>query len=241
MRSLWSRWRAAPGAVHSSPASATKAVSTPVPDIWAWLASLGPLGTLIDIGANDGAFGEFLARHLQVRRAYFFEPQRTLIDQIKARDFGAATIKVFETALGDTPGQADFFENSNHPSSSLLRVTEYSKREFPQTAGEQKMTVQVARLDDLLRDADLEGEVFLKIDVQGVEDQVIRGGQRVFSRVRFVLIEMSFVPFYETQPLFEEVHAQLVALGFRFVGIRNQIDSPHTGQPLFAHCLYRKA
>ena len=236
MRSLWSRLSVVPKALRASPA-----VSTPVPDVWAWLASMRPFGTLIDIGANDGAFGEFLARHLRVRRAYFFEPQRSLIAQIEARDFGAARIKVFATALGETTGQAEFFENSNHPSSSLLRVTEYSKSEFPQTAGERKTTVQVARLDDLLREGDLEGEVFLKIDVQGVEDQVIRGGQRIFSRVRFVLIEMSFVPFYETQPLFEEVHAQLVALGFRFVGIRNQIDSPRTGQPLFAHCFYRRA
>ncbi len=241
MRSLWARLFAAPKALDASPASVTEAVAPPAPDFWAWLASMRPFGTLIDIGANDGSFGEFLARHLQVRRAYFFEPQQSLIAQIEARDFGVAQIKIFATALGEAPGQAEFFENSNHPSSSLLRVTEYSKREFPQTAGERKTTVQVDRLDDLLRGVDLEGEVFLKIDVQGVEDQVIRGGQQIFSRARFVLIEMSFIPFYETQPLFEEVHAQLVALGFRFVGIRNQIDSPHTGQPLFAHCLYRKA
>jgi FkbM family methyltransferase len=240
MRSLWSRWFVSPPAVQTKPASVIESAPPPAPDIWAWLASMPPFGTLIDIGANDGAFGEFLARHLQVRRAYFFEPQLSLIAQIEARDCGGAKIKVFATALGEARGQADFFENSNHPSSSLLRVTEYSKREFPQTAGERKTTVQMARLDDLLRESDLEGEIFLKIDVQGVEDQVIRGGQRIFSRVRFVLIEMSFVPFYETQPLFEEVHALLVALGFRFVGIRNQIDSPHTGQPLFAHCLYRR-
>lgn len=193
---------------------------------------------MIDIGANDGAFGEFLAQFLQVKRAYFFEPQLALRPQIEARNLNGAERRIYPVALSDEVGTSVFFANSNHPSSSLLRVTEHSKREFPQTSGEERTEVPLARLDDVLKDEDLIGDVFLKIDVQGVEDRVIRGGARIFARVKFVMIEMSFVPFYENQPLFEEVHDQLVGLGFRFAGMKNQIDSPRTGQPLFAHCLY---
>jgi FkbM family methyltransferase len=214
-------------------------VSRP-PDIWTWLASLAPLGTLVDIGANDGAFGEFLANHLRVERAYFIEPLARLRPQIEARVLRTARPHIFLTALSDEAGTATFYENSNHPSSSLLHVSEISKREFPQTAGESRLEVPVTRLDDLLAEADLPGDIFIKIDVQGFEDRVIRGGQRVFAAARFVMIEMSFMPFYDGQPLFEEVHLQLTALGFRFAGMKNQIDSPRTGQPLFAHCLYRR-
>lgn len=210
------------------------------PDIWTWLANFAPLGTLIDIGANDGAFGEFLACHLLVRRVYFIEPQARLRPQIEARNVGSAIPTIFMTALGDESGTAAFFENSNHPSSSLLNVSEISKQEFPQTSGETRTETSVTRLDDLLADAELPGDIFIKLDVQGFEDRVIRGGQRVFGAARFVLIEMSFVPFYVNQPLFEEVHLQLTALGFRFAGMKNQIDSPRTGQPLFAHCLYHR-
>ena len=210
------------------------------PDLWSWLATIRPLGTLIDIGANDGAFGEFLAQFLMVKRAFFFEPQAKLRPLIESRDLRGAQSKIFITALSDTSGTAEFFVNSNHPSSSLLNVSEHSKREFPQTAGETRTVVPLQRLDDLLAGEDIVDDVFIKIDVQGVEDKVIRGGAKTFARARWVMIEMSFVPFYEGQPLFEEVHQQLVDLGFRFVGMKNQIDSPKTGQPLFAHCLYRR-
>ena len=198
-----------------------------------------PFPTLIDIGANDGAFGEFLVRFLQVEKAFFFEPQAKLHPIIEGRDLCGAERRIFGEALSDEVGEVDFFENSNHPSSSLLPVTEHSTREFPQTAGEQITKVKTARLDDLLNEQDLFNKVFLKIDVQGAEDKVIRGGERIFKRADFVLIEMSYVPFYKDQPLFEEVHEQLRELGFRFVGIKNQINSSDTGQPLFCHCLYR--
>lgn len=221
--------------------SSSSAPATPPKDLWTWLATLRPMSALIDIGANDGAFGEFLGTFLQVDRAYCFEPQPALQAQIVERMKKVPRCRVFPVALSDQNGEAEFFLNSNHPSSSLLHVSEHSVREFPQTAGEAATRVPLARLDDLLTDEDLAGEVFLKIDVQGAEDRVIRGGQRVFSRVRWVLIEMSFVPFYDDQPLFEEVHDQLAKLGFRFVGMKNQIDSPRTGQPLFAHCLYRRS
>lgn len=214
-------------------------VSKPAPDLWTWLKSLTPFPTLIDIGANDGSFGRFLVHFLNVEKAFFFEPQKALHAQIEGQDLCGAESRLFDLALSDSDGEVEFYENSNHPSSSLLPVTEHSKREFPQTSGESVTRVRTARLDDALPEADLFDKVFIKIDVQGVEDKVIRGGERTFRRASFVLIEMSFVPFYEGQPLFEEVHEQLRQLGFRFVGIKNQIESPQNGRPLFCHCLYQ--
>ena len=76
--------------------------------------------------------------------------------------------------------------------------------------------------------------------VQGVEDRVIRGGRAVFSAAKIVLIEMSFTAMYDGQPLFEEVHTLLEECGLRLAGFKNQIDSVETGQPLFAHCFYRR-
>ena len=103
-----------------------------------------------------------------------------------------------------------------------------------------EVTVTVARLDDILPADSIEPDVMIKIDVQGAEDRVIRGGRAVFSRASIVLIEMSFVPFYEGQPLFEEVHRLLVDCGLRLAGIKNQINDPASGRPLFAHCLYHR-
>jgi len=62
----------------------------------------------------------------------------------------------------------------------------------------------------------------------------------VFSAAKIVLVEMSFVPIYQGQPLFEEVHRLLERCGLRLAGFKNQIEQPQTGQPLFAHCLYHR-
>jgi FkbM family methyltransferase len=208
------------------------------PDLWPWLKDTQGIRTVIDIGAHNGDFAAFLARCFGARTIYAFEPLAAARLELQAKTAAIPELRIFDVALSDSSGSVPFFENSYGPSSSLLRVSEISRREFPETSGEVPTVVRAARLDDVL-DADrLERNILIKIDVQGLEDRVIRGGPSVFSAASCVLIEMSFVPMYDRQPLFEEVHSLLVDLGFRFAGIKNQIASRRSGQPLFAHCLY---
>jgi FkbM family methyltransferase len=210
------------------------------PELWPWLRQTQGIRTVVDIGANNGDFAAFLASCLGAVTTYAFEPLASARAELRAKSASIPDLHVFDVALSDHEGSAEFYENSYGPSSSLLRVNATSRAEFPQTAGEAPTMVRVARLDDVIDADGLERNVLVKIDVQGLEDRVIRGGQRVFSTASCVLAEMSFVPMYEGQPLFEEVHALLVALGFRFAGMRNQISSRRSGQPLFAHCLYMR-
>jgi hypothetical protein len=51
---------------------------------------------------------------------------------------------------------------------------------------------------------------------------------------------MSFAAMYDGQPMFEEIHELLYGCGLRFIGMKNQIEDPDTGQPLFVHCFYRR-
>jgi len=213
----------------------------PARDMWTWLQATQTFRTVIDIGANDGAFAAFLARHFRPDTTYVFEPLPRCRADLEARAATIPNLKIIPLALSDQSGRKPLYENSYHPASSLLRVSPMSKVEFPQTAVETPTIVEVARLDDVLETQPLEPDIFIKIDVQGMEDAVIRGGQRVLGRAKCVLVEMSFVPMYEGQPLFEEVHRLLEGLGFRFAGMKNQIDSPKTGQPLFAHCFYLRS
>ena len=144
-----------------------------------------------------------------------------------------------QVALAEAPGEATFFENGYGPASSLLRVSDVSRRVFLETERESAVTVALARLDDVLPADTLERDIMIKIDVQGAEDRVIKGGRAVFSAAKIVLVEMAFVPIYQGQPLFEEVHGLLEACGLRLAGFKNQIDEPYR-QPLFAHCLYHR-
>jgi FkbM family methyltransferase len=217
---------------RTSPESALPA------DIWGWLRETQRIGTVVDIGAHTGEFAAFLAGYFRPAAVFAFEPLPSCLSALRARAGGIRGLRVFDVALSDETGPVTLYANSYAPSSSVLRVSEASRTEFPETAGETPVQVSTARLDDVLRAGELERDILIKVDVQGVEDRVIRGGVRIFSAARCVLIEMSFVPMYEGQPLFEDVHTLLVNLGFRLGGFRNQVSSRRTGQPLFAHCCY---
>lgn len=203
-----------------------------------WLRASYSIGTVIDIGANDGALLEFLQQFFKAQRSIAFEPMPAARATLEARNIPG--VQVFPHALSDTTGTTSFEVNAYGPASSMLPLGHASRTEFPQTARiAETIEVPVARLDDLVDPTGLPPGLFLKMDVQGVEDKVIAGGRNVISRADLVMVEMSFKPMYEGQALFEEVHAPLAAMGFRLAGIKNQL-SAGSGEPLFGHFLYRK-
>jgi FkbM family methyltransferase len=204
----------------------------------AWLKGSYSFATLLDIGANDGEHGGFLARYFGMRRAYFFEPQPRYAGSLRRVAERIGSAEVFQVAIGDSDGDAELHAMANPASSSLLPPQQSALGEFPQHLVQDRVRVPVRRLDSLLADRALEDDIFIKMDVQGFEDRVIRGGHLAFQRARAALVEMSSVPLFEGQVLFEEVHALLVACGLRFAGIKNQVMMPTTLRPAFAHCVY---
>lgn len=209
-------------------------------EIWSWVRSTTSVRTVIDIGANDGEYAAYLGEFYSPAAIHAFEPLASCQPKLAGLKEKLPQLTVHQLALSDTDGEATFFSNEYAPASSLLPVSDLSRRVFPETERAAKSTVRLARLDDILPPETLERDILVKIDVQGVEDRVIRGGRGVFSAAKVVLVEMAFVAVYERQPLFEEVHALLQACGLRLAGFKNQIDDVQTGQPLFAHCLYRR-
>jgi len=73
--------------------------------------------------------------------------------------------------------------------------------------------VRTTRLDDV---ADLGDIDFIKIDVQGSELAVFKGGRRALSTALMVQAEVEFVELYRGQPLFADVDIFLRGQGFQF-------------------------
>lgn len=218
----------------------SRGAGAPVWDAWDWIRETTQIRTIVDIGANDGSYSAYLSGFFEPEAVHAFEPLPACQATLAALRQRLPNLTVHPVALAEAPGEATFFENGYAPASSLLRVSDLSRQVFPETERETAVTVTLARLDDILPVDTLKPDILVKIDVQGVEDRVVKGGQAVFSAAKVVLVEMSFVPVYQGQPLFEEVHRLLEACGLRLAGFKNQIDQPQTGQPLFAHCLYRR-
>jgi len=71
--------------------------------------------------------------------------------------------------------------------------------------------VKTIRLDDIAEVTELD---FLKIDAQGSELSVFRGGRERLGRAVAVQVEVSFICLYENQPTFGDIDAELRGLGF---------------------------
>jgi len=74
--------------------------------------------------------------------------------------------------------------------------------------------VPVRRLDSLAKEFALKGPILLKIDVQGVELEVIKGAEEILAQVDVIIMEVVFFSFNRRQPLVDEVIKFMSARGF---------------------------
>jgi FkbM family methyltransferase len=77
-----------------------------------------------------------------------------------------------------------------------------------------QLSMQMTTLDEVSGGSDLEGPVLLKVDVQGYELEVLRGGTRTLQRSDVVLLEVSLLEYNQGAPLMPEVVAFMNAGGF---------------------------
>jgi hypothetical protein len=103
------------------------------------------------------------------------------------------------------------------------------KEAFPFTAEEVKEEIEVRTLDSFLGELELEKNVLLKIDVQGFEEQVLKGAVKTLDQVKMIIIELTFVQLYEGQPLFDPMYRTLTAMGFEYAGSSGQLLNPNDG------------
>jgi FkbM family methyltransferase len=205
-----------------------------------WLQRLG-LNTIIDVGAHVGEFAMMVHEILPTGAIVSFEPQESAFAQLNANLRHHTNFRAVKCALGEEPSIMTLFRSEFTASSSLLRMTDLHKEAFPFTARSTEEQVEVRRLDDAIADMDVRDGILLKIDVQGFERSVILGGQRLVARARLIIVETSFQPLYEGQPLFADIYELLTRTGLRYVGNWEQLKSLADGSVLQADAMFVRA
>jgi FkbM family methyltransferase len=204
-----------------------------------WLKNSG-IRTVIDVGAHTGEFSSAIRAVLPHAHVYAFEPLPECFDQLTKKLGHNGSVHVFQTALGDTTGQVEFWRSSFSKSSSLLRMSSLHQSAFPWSASNRPMTVRLGRLDDYEDKMELTAKTLLKIDVQGFEDRVLRGAESTLKRLDYVLVEVSVAPLYEGQAKFETVYDFLLQSGFSYKGNVEQLASPLDGAILQLDALFAR-
>jgi FkbM family methyltransferase len=139
--------------------------------------SLIPMhSTVIDIGANCGNHTLFYARHTRACRIYSFEPNPPAL-QLLLRNIAA------------NPGCSESIDTSlagcalghSHEWVRVGRRTEDNLGATRLEAAGQDDGIKCSKLDDLQLVGDI---AFIKIDVEGMEMEVLNGAEKLFAQFR---------------------------------------------------------
>jgi FkbM family methyltransferase len=192
--------------------------------------------TVIDVGASKGQFALFAQHRFPEAQIHSFEPLPGPAATLQRVTGGRVSLAM--VALGSEAGPARMNVSSRDDSSSLLPIGERQVREFPGTGRESVAMVEVSTLDSQL-DRALERPCLLKIDVQGLELEVLKGAVSTLPQVDEALVECSFVELYEGQALADEVIAFMLGLGLRLRGFHGTVFT-EDGEPVQADLLFRR-
>ncbi|TNC80918.1 MAG: hypothetical protein C9356_11245 [Oleiphilus sp.] len=173
-----------------------------------------PSMAALDIGANYGLYSNAIAKKLGPKgRLWCFEPTPNTAEALRAtikRNKYKGRVKVLEYGLSDQAGSATFYMSPNAELNSL---------EPTEGAFTRKQTIELTTLDDFMSQHSLPTIDFIKLDAEGEELNILRGGKAFFERhaplVMFELMHVDKV----NQALLNEFKAMNFALYYLIPGL----------------------
>lgn len=199
---------------------------------------------VLDVGASVGGFAGNILLRAPLAEVHCFEPNPGVIPKLEAnaRRYGnwkgQPRCIINTQAVGSHPGREELLVTSLAVASSLLPVSDASRRGWPQadfTELHQK-TVEVIRLDEYLAARSISSVKLLKLDVQGYELNALRGCGERLRDIDYIVAEVQFQPLYERAPLWDEIVSYTAQFGFSPVVMDGFCFGPD-GQPLQADIL----
>ena len=182
---------------------------------------------VIDVGAHHGEYALYL-RSLGFRgRIVSFEPLPENVQLLEERSAGDPEWRIVGCALGESTETKEIHQTKHDVYSSFLTPNEEAER-FSESGSEvvASIEVPVRTLADCW-DECLEGcsagsdegpRVFLKMDTQGFDGEVLRGAEPILSQVRGLQSEISVKQLYHGMPDFTESLETYRELGFAPTG-----------------------
>lgn len=166
---------------------------------------LRPGAVVFDVGANFGYYALMLAAALRGEcEVHAFEPSAStharLVKHVALN--GMECVHPHRLALSDVPGTASMNSRQGNSGASFLEMG----------GGE----VAVTTLDEFVEGRGLRRLDFMKIDVEGFEERVLRGGERTLRRLRpIVLLEVQPTTFERTGSSVQRVVDLLTGAGYQ--------------------------
>lgn len=192
------------------------------------------IDVVFDIGANEGQFAREIRQHGYRGKIISFEPLTSARKNLLFFASPDPDWQVHEqSAIGDQDGEIEIHIAGNSVSSSVLPMLESHSSAAVGSAYVGSERVPIFKLDRVAnRYLDKNSNLFIKIDTQGYEWQVLDGASETLKRAKGVLCELSLVPLYHEQRLWRDIVDRLDQQGFVLWALQKGFANPKTGQSL---------
>ena len=175
----------------------------------------------IDVGAHKGEFLSYIT-NLNYKMIYCFEPQEKVFEILNKKYKDNKNIQLFNLGLSDKNSFLMFYENK------LTSTSTFSKTENTfffklknlilksSNSYVKNYMIKTRVLDEIFDNINV-NDIFLKIDVEGFELNVLKGSTKTISKkVKYILVEKHFFQMYKNNDT-KEVHNFLKKNNFKLI------------------------
>jgi FkbM family methyltransferase len=181
------------------------------------------------VGSGPEPF-EAILEYFSGSKIIGFETDKDLCEKLNQE--ASSGYNFFYQALGQKNEKRNFY-NTEHPMcSSLYQPNEkFLERYQALEAMILKNITQIdtVSLDRFVFENQIEKIDLIKIDIQGAELDVFKGGKNTLENTFFIISEVEFNTLYINQPLFGDVHNFLIKENFmfnKFLGLHGRTSKP---------------
>lgn len=178
---------------------------------------------VLDVGANAGQYGGLLRRHGYGGWIVSFEPVGSAFDDLAQVADADTHWRALRLALGARAEHRQIAVAEVSQLSSFQPFTDYASAELPLASHVTHFEdVEVKALNDCWEEV-LDGipssRVFLKLDTQGWDLEVLDGASQRFGQLVGVQLEAAVTPIYEGVPTLARTLELVTAVGFDLTGV----------------------
>jgi FkbM family methyltransferase len=172
--------------------------------------------TIFDIGANKGLVTRRYAKAFPGASIHAFEPFEEFHAQFRQDNPDTGSIHLNSIALSDKDGEADFYLNESSDTNSLLEPSSIGANSDKACLNKGVRKVNTLRLENYCLQKDIRHIDILKMDTQGSELSILKGGESLLreNAISLIYTEGYFKPQYKDQPLLYDIANYLASFGY---------------------------
>ena len=179
--------------------------------------------TVFDVGAYHGKFIDEMLLCNPRLTVHSFEPYNISFQFLVNKFKKQQNVLVYNYAVSDKAGQANFNINAFAETNSLLESASVNETINSLTKKESDQTVQVISLGDYCLQNSIVEIDLIKIDTQGNSFNVLTGLAALLKekKIKYLYVEAEFIEIYKNEKLFSEIESLMRSFDYGIVDLYN--------------------